>query len=402
MVYCTPLNALCCDLICICGCYADKAAEKVHVQTPAASQAVSPVVEPQTVTISEVTEPSSGFRDSVDALELDDEDMPEIQHKYGATEVYYPFACTRDGLSAGHELDLAVVGSTDTDNRSQAPSEDTVPQGQISSGMKQFSPTISRPVSAEAQALAAANRLQDAEQQLLHVHADTGLSNKVQNDSSMPDSRANCIPVTGPHAAADAHNSALPQQHDSAESNQAVCTMSADSASQGPSALQSAVDHTLLPQTTADASAASTPYTDSLKLAQAARLLHDAQEAIVPDSCEQTPQPAEPLQVACFTCIVMHIFSTTSATRTSLCIKAVLRNFKTAQFSSHSQPACCNSMSCLLVWLRCILCRVCIPCTTLCNMQLPHCCRPWLTISAWSSFSHAGSPLPEGKPDRDT
>ena len=141
--------------------------------------------------------------------------------------------------------------------------------------------------SAVAQAFDTAPTLQAVKKQLSQPLADTSLGVNRQNDSDLPDSRL----------AADAHNGTVRQQHEPAQPKQAACAFLPDSASQGPPAPRSAVDQTLLPQTTADASAANTPCTDSLKLARSASLLYDSQQAIVPDRCEQTPLPAEPLPV---------------------------------------------------------------------------------------------------------
>ena len=147
------------------------------------------------------------------------------------------------------------------------------------------------PASAEAQALAAANKSQDAEHQLSQPHADTSVSKEVQNSSSMPDSMADGSPVK--HVCAAACTGALPQQHEIHEAAGEVLT---DLVSQGPPATQPG--QALLSQTSAEANAASIPCADSPSLAHAASLSRDQQQSRIPgDPNEQAPQPAEPVHV---------------------------------------------------------------------------------------------------------
>lgn len=109
----------------------------------AASQAVTSVAEHRTVTMNEVTGPFSGFWDTVDALELDDEDWPEAQHTYGARAAYSPFASRCVESSVGHEEDLGAVGSTHADSKSQMLSENTVRVQPGSSVLQQRQHTVS-------------------------------------------------------------------------------------------------------------------------------------------------------------------------------------------------------------------------------------------------------------------
>lgn len=110
---------------------------------PAASQAVASVAEHQTVTSNEVTGPFSGFWDTVDALELDDEDWPEAQQTYGARAAYSPFASRCAELSVGCEEGLGAVGSTHADSKSQMLSENTVRVQPSSPVLQQQQHTVS-------------------------------------------------------------------------------------------------------------------------------------------------------------------------------------------------------------------------------------------------------------------
>ena len=159
-----------------------------------------------------------------------------------------------------------------------------------SSGLARVETAQASP-SAETQALAtlalhAANKSQDAEQQLSQIHADANVSNKVQ-DRMMSISLGNCGPCTDPCVASDACNRALPQQHESAESDQAACTTSADLDSHATPALQCPFGQALPPQSAAEANAESTPCMPSPKIASSASLSQPSQEAMVPEVLAQ-------------------------------------------------------------------------------------------------------------------
>ena len=145
------------------------------------------------------------------------------------------------------------------------------------------------PAPVQTPIVAATSTSQDTELQQLLKPAEDNLSKHVQKASSMPGKKSHC----SLHATADAHNDTVPQQHGPAEPQQAAHAVLPESGSRGPRALQSAVDQFSVNQTSAEASAASIPCTDSLKLAQPASLLHGSQR----DKFEQSPQPTEPLQV---------------------------------------------------------------------------------------------------------
>ena len=134
--------------------------------------------------------------------------------------------------------------------------------------------------SAETQALATANKPQDAEQQLSQIHADANVSNKVQ-DRMMSISMGNCGPCTDPCVASDACNRALPQQHESAESDQAAWSAHLDS--HATPALQFPFVQAVPPQSAAEANAESTPCVPSPRITSSASLPQPSQEAMMPE-----------------------------------------------------------------------------------------------------------------------
>ena len=160
------------------------------------------------------------------------------------------------------------------------------------------------PASAGAQALAAADKSQDAEQQLSQPPADTSPSNEVQNDSSLRASLGDPGPAadhcdaactdmkdldTNFEGAADACNDEQPCQHDSEEPKQAGDAVLAVSARQAPQ---------VTAQSAAAATHASTPSAGPPSITPPAELPHISQVPALPENpFDQHSQPAEPVQL---------------------------------------------------------------------------------------------------------
>ena len=149
------------------------------------------------------------------------------------------------------------------------------------------------PAFTEGQACATADRLQAGEVQLSQPMAVTSLT---RNASELPDHQPDSNLTVDAHVSTDATASA--QQLESVEPKQAACVTPAELDVGGLPASHPLTDNVLPLQSTAGASAASTPDVDPPRFVLSASPPHVSQEAMVPGAtCEPTIKPAEPPQV---------------------------------------------------------------------------------------------------------